>query len=269
MNHSTAKNRSADSRGEINPDSSSRYYGKYRGKVENNIDPLMMGRVQASCPAILGDAMLAWAMPCSPYAGPGVGFFAVPPMGANIWVEFEGGDVDYPIYSGCFWGLGEAPLPAATMPLGAMKVFKTECLELILDDMPGIGGFTLKVDPPAVAMPLKMVFDSQGIEISGTPASIKITPAEIELSHMPASAKVSPAGVELDSAPSSVKVGPAAVEIASAPAEVKVAAAAVEIKNAAAEAKIAASGIEIKNGAASVELTPASVNINKGALEVI
>jgi uncharacterized protein involved in type VI secretion and phage assembly len=82
------------------------YYGKYRGKVENNIDPMQMGRVQVSVPAVLGESTLGWAMPCSPFAGSGVGFFAVPPTGANVWVEFEGGDPDFPIVAGGFWGTG-------------------------------------------------------------------------------------------------------------------------------------------------------------------
>ena len=79
----------------------SRFYGKYRGKVENNIDPMQQGRVQVSVPAVLGDTTLAWAMPCAPFGGSGVGFFTVPPVGANVWVEFEGGDTDYPILAGC------------------------------------------------------------------------------------------------------------------------------------------------------------------------
>ena len=83
------------------------YYGKYRGKVENNIDPQLMGRIQVSCPAVLGSGRMSWAMPCAPYAGPGIGFFAIPPKDAHVWVEFEGGNTDYPIWSGCFWALGD------------------------------------------------------------------------------------------------------------------------------------------------------------------
>ena len=78
------------------------YYGKYRGKVENNIDPQLMGRIQVSCPAVLGGGTMSWALPSAPYAGPGIGFFAIPPKGANVWVEFEGGNTDFPIWSGCF-----------------------------------------------------------------------------------------------------------------------------------------------------------------------
>jgi len=155
-----------------------KFYGKYRGKVENNIDPMQQGRIQVSAPAVLGDGRMAWAMPCVPYAGPGVGFFAVPPNGANVWVEFEGGDTDYPIWSGCFWGVGEVPkLPA----LAEFKVFKTDGVTFTVTDLPGIGGFTLEVGPPAVAIPLKLAFDSTGIELSNGAAKIKLTPVSVSV----------------------------------------------------------------------------------------
>ncbi len=51
-----------------------------------------------------------------PYAGDGVGLFAVPPVGANVWVEFEGGDPDYPILAGCFWGRARLPAPGCRPP---------------------------------------------------------------------------------------------------------------------------------------------------------
>jgi len=103
------------------------FYGKYRGKVENNVDPMQLGRIQVNVPAVLGEGRMSWAMPCVPYAGSGVGFFAIPPNGANVWVEFEGGDPDYPIWSGCFWGTGEVPAQPA---VAEMKVFKTDMLLL-------------------------------------------------------------------------------------------------------------------------------------------
>ena len=117
------------------------FFGKYRGQVENNIDPQMMGRVQVSVPAVLGEGSLSWAMPCAPYAGSGVGFFMIPPSGANVWVEFEGGDPDYPIWSGCFWGLGEAP---ATPAVAAMKVIKTDSVTITINDLPGVGGIKIE-----------------------------------------------------------------------------------------------------------------------------
>ena len=159
----------------------STYYGKYRGKVENNIDPMLQGRVQVSVPAVLGDGTLSWAMPSVPYAGPGVGFFAIPPVGANIWVEFEGGNPDYPIWSGCFWGVGEAPtLP---MAIAEIKMLKTEGITLTLSDVPGAGGFTLEVGPPVVPMPLKLVFNASGIEVTNGGASVKLSPLSVSLNN--------------------------------------------------------------------------------------
>jgi hypothetical protein len=154
------------------------YFGKYRGKVENNIDPQMLGRIQVSVPAVFGAGTLSWATPCVPYAGSGVGFFAIPPNGANVWVEFEAGDPDYPVWSGCFWGTGEVPAqPAAPY----VKMLKTDCLTLKLDDTPGAGGFTLEVNPPAAATALKMVCNASGIEISNSGAKIKLTPASVSI----------------------------------------------------------------------------------------
>jgi hypothetical protein len=157
-----------------------KFYGKYRGKVENNLDPLQQGRLQVSCPAVYGEGTLSWAMPCVPFAGSMVGFFALPPKDANVWVEFEAGDPDYPIWSGCFWGLGEVPAQPA---IEQMHVIKTASLALTLSDLPGAGGLKLEVKPPAVATPLKMVFNAQGIELSNGAASVKLTPASVSVNN--------------------------------------------------------------------------------------
>jgi hypothetical protein len=152
-----------------------RFYGKYRGRVENNLDPFGQGRMQVSVPAVLGDARMAWAMPCSPYAGPGVGLFLIPPNSAQVWVEFEGGDPDYPIWAGGFWGLGEAPSPAPGPQQIAAKILKTDAMTLTLNDLPGAGGVTLEVNPPAVAIPAKVEITSAGIAISFAASKIEIT----------------------------------------------------------------------------------------------
>ena len=152
-----------------------RFYGKYRGRVENNLDPFGQGRLQVSVPAVLGDARMAWAMPCSPYAGPGVGLFLIPPTGAQVWVEFEGGDPDYPIWAGGFWGVGEAPNPAPGPQQIAAMTLKTDCITLTLNNLPGAGGLTLEVTPPAVAVAAKIEITSAGITISHAQSKIQLT----------------------------------------------------------------------------------------------
>ncbi|HEX2049881.1 MAG TPA: phage baseplate assembly protein V [Actinomycetota bacterium] len=156
------------------------FYGKYRGKVENNVDPMLLGRVQVSVPAVLGDGRMSWAMPCAPYGGAGVGLFAVPPVGANVWVEFEAGDSDYPIYSGCFWAIGEVPAQPA---LPQVKVWKTDAITITVSDLPGAGGVTMEVNPPAVATPLKLSLTSAGIEITNGGASVKLSPVSVSLNN--------------------------------------------------------------------------------------
>jgi hypothetical protein len=155
------------------------FYGKYRGKVAENLDPLRLGRLQVTCPAVLGDGRLSWALPSAPYAGDHVGLFALPPVDSNVWVEFEGGDPDYPIWSGCFWGTGQVPVAEPVVP--ETKVLKTGSMTLTINDAPGQGGVTIEVSPPAVSTPLKISLTSSGIELSNGAAKITLTPASVSV----------------------------------------------------------------------------------------
>jgi hypothetical protein len=96
--------------------SMTQFYGKYRGRVEDINDPLKLGRIRALVPAV--DRMTAnWALPCAPYAAP-QGFLFLPPVGASVWIEFEAGDPNAPIWSGCFWERLE-DMPTAVTPTPA------------------------------------------------------------------------------------------------------------------------------------------------------
>lgn len=152
------------------------FFGKFRGKVVANVDPRHIGRVQVTVPAVLGDGTLSWALPCSPYAGDQVGFFAVPPVGANVWVEFEGGDPDHPIVGGCFWAEGECP-----GDLPEVKVWKTDGITVTLSDKQGDGGLTVAVASPAVNNPLKLAMTSSGIALSSSSFSVKITSSGVSV----------------------------------------------------------------------------------------
>jgi uncharacterized protein involved in type VI secretion and phage assembly len=95
------------------PGSTARHFGKYRAIVVDNQDPLQRGRVKASVPSVLGGQTSDWALPCFPFGGgAGFGWFAVPPVGAQLWLEFEEGDLQRPIWTGTFHQQG-ADVPAA------------------------------------------------------------------------------------------------------------------------------------------------------------
>src|SRR3954454_15360776 len=97
------------------------FYGKYRGIVVTNQDPEMMGRIRAVVPDVLGDQISSWATPSVPYAVPGTGFLFLPPDGSSVWIEFEGGNPDYPIWAGSFWSTpGEVPPVQAENALGML-----------------------------------------------------------------------------------------------------------------------------------------------------
>lgn len=204
-------------------------YGKYRGKVIDPVDPLQLGRIITLVPAI-SEFPLGWAMPATPYAGAGVGFFAIPPVGANVWIEFEGGDANYPIWSGCFWGEGEAPaepaLPTTILLKTTLGAFSINNLDAELK---------LSLEAPDGLMSL--VMNPTGIKLSLNQVNISITQEAISLSHGPSSVEVAAAAISLSSAEASVEIAPAA--------------------------------IVIENGAGIIEVSPASVTINEGALEII
>ncbi|HVS82557.1 MAG TPA: phage baseplate assembly protein V [Pyrinomonadaceae bacterium] len=89
---------------------SQKFFGKYRGVVTNNIDPQQMGRISAQVPAVLGPGQTARALPCVPVGVSKTAGSSLPKVGANVWIEFENGDPDLPIWSGCFFAnSGETP----------------------------------------------------------------------------------------------------------------------------------------------------------------
>lgn len=112
-----------------------RFFGKYRGTVKDNKDPTQRGRLEVLVPAVM-DQEPVWAMPCVPYAGDNMGFYAVPEPGAGVWVEFEAGDPSYPIWVGCYWADNQVPQNergiSATPPLKIIR--SKQGLMVTLDD---------------------------------------------------------------------------------------------------------------------------------------
>ena len=94
------------------------YFGKYRATVLNNVDPMFQGRIQVQLADRYNMFPSTWAMPAFPFAGKGNAMVALPQIGSSVWVEFEAGDADYPIWTGAFWpdpgGFPPLALAAAT-----------------------------------------------------------------------------------------------------------------------------------------------------------
>jgi len=152
-----------------------RFYGKYRGLVLNNIDPMQMNRLQVQVPDVAGLIPVTWAMPCVPVAGLQNGMVALPMIGSGVWIEFEQGNPDYPIWVGCFWGsAAEVPALARATPPGLSAITLQTPLQngLTVSDLPGpTGGILLKSATGAT-----LIVNDTGIYIqNGKGASIVMT----------------------------------------------------------------------------------------------
>jgi uncharacterized protein involved in type VI secretion and phage assembly len=129
------------------------YYGKYRATVLDNIDPLQIGRLLVQVPDVSGVLPSTWATPCLPFCGTQSGFFVVPEVGSAVWVEFEQGNVDYPIWVGCYWATAaDMPALALAAPPGVQQLViqTTEQNTFVVSDVPGpTGGILLKISTGA------------------------------------------------------------------------------------------------------------------------
>jgi uncharacterized protein involved in type VI secretion and phage assembly len=152
-----------------------KFYGIYRATVVNNIDPMQLGRIMVTVPDVGGITPSTWATPCVPLAGKQMGTFMVPQVGSGVWVQFEGGDADRPVWSGGWWGIAaEVPaLALAGVPGDPNIVIQTTLQNaIVVSDLPGpTGGIMLKSTTGAT-----IIVNDTGIYIqNGKGASIVMT----------------------------------------------------------------------------------------------
>ncbi len=149
-----------------------RFYGKYRGLVLVNVDPQNQGRLKAIVPEVLGVMPSNWCLPCTPYAGTMAGLFTVPMIGTGVWVEFEAGDVNRPVWTGCWWGTAQVPINELGLPAQfTSKVLRTDTgLMISLDDaaqsitfkdMAGLNSMTMQVGITQVNSKFLMILDAK------------------------------------------------------------------------------------------------------------
>ena len=114
----------------------------------NNVDPMQIGRIMAIVTDVGSVTPSTWAMPCLPITGKQMGTFMVPQIGATVWLQFEGGDPDRPVWTGGFWGdAAEVPaLALAGVPGDPNIVLQTTLQNCVMiSDLPGpTGGIMLK-----------------------------------------------------------------------------------------------------------------------------
>jgi len=163
-----------------------KYYGKYKATVSNNVDPEFRGRLLLTIPSLLGIIPSTWAEPCTPLAGPTgppMGVYMVPPLGAGVWVEFEEGNPDRPIWVGGRWGSAAdvPPLAHAGIPFSPNIVMQTAGQQtMVISDLPGpTGGIMLKSATGAT-----LIVNDTGIYIqNGKGASIIMTGPTVTINN--------------------------------------------------------------------------------------
>lgn len=158
-----------------------RYFGKYRATVINNVDPMQQGRIQVLVPDVSSVVPSSWAMPCVPVAGIQMGFFSLPLIGSGVWVEFEQGDPDYPIWVGGFWGTAaEVPSTAMIVPPAVPGITMQTPLQnaIQISDVPGpTGGIMIKTATGAM-----ISVNDVGITITnGRGATITMTGPTVDI----------------------------------------------------------------------------------------
>lgn len=157
-----------------------KFYGKYRGTVLENVDPLKTGRILVQAADVGGPLPSSWALPCLPFCGPLSGFYAVPPIGSTVWVEFEHGNPDKPVWTGCFWGsTAEVPALALAGAPGVQQVVIQTLTgnSLLISDTPGAaGGILLTVGTATISLSQTgiIISNGQGAVITMTGSTVAI-----------------------------------------------------------------------------------------------
>jgi uncharacterized protein involved in type VI secretion and phage assembly len=221
--------------------------GKFRGVVVDIDDPDELGRIRARVPA-LSAAVLNWAMPCVPYAGNLVGLAPCPPVGASVWIEFERGDPDYPIWAGCFWETGQKPDPggeAGNRP--PLHVATARCTLTIDDQTPSLQ----LVLRPEQGTATSITVGGEALTITRGTDSLKVTSGSIALTTEGAGVTVA-GTVTATSGSGRLAVGDT-----------------VSLTNGETSVSVTAQSVALTGGAASAQVGPATVALNGEALVVL
>jgi len=164
------------------------FFGKYRGRVTDNADPDSRGRIMATVPSVMGDVPVGWALPAFPFAGDGHGQVMVPEVDSAVWIEFEAGDLDYPIWSGGFFLQSDSP--PAPKGVSIRVIVSKNQHKVVLDDQSDkvivehAGGARLEMTATEISLTIgasKMVMGLASITFND--GVVKIGPAGVSLAQ--------------------------------------------------------------------------------------
>jgi uncharacterized protein involved in type VI secretion and phage assembly len=95
----------------------------------------------------------------------------LPEQGSGVWIEFEGGDVSYPIWTGCYWRSGEQPSDAAPK---VKTIVTTAPHKILLDD----DGQSITISD---SNQNKITLDSSGITLERGSSKVAVTDSEVNV----------------------------------------------------------------------------------------
>lgn len=156
--------------------------GLYSAIVKDNKDPDNLGKLLVSVTAIYGDSHEAWAWPCIPYAGKDVGLYLIPPKETRVWVMFEGGNLDRPVWMGCYWTSQDINKVKELASSPDQKLLLTEKASVLIDDADN-GKITIKLgsDKKVEIEKEKITFTSGSSTIEMTSSKVDVNGGNLEV----------------------------------------------------------------------------------------
>ncbi len=158
-----------------------KFIGRYRGVVVSNTDPDNIGRLLVRVEDVMGSEPCLWASPASVVAGTQMGIYAIPPVNAGVWVEFEDGDPNDPVWTGSLPGSSaEVPSAVMTAPPASPPIVLQSLTQnrIIISSVVGEG---ITLETVGGVLNAKVVISPMGIKLSIGKSSIELDGMQVKI----------------------------------------------------------------------------------------